>query len=277
MSSKNKLRSVESHFKFGENWRSFVDTLSKRSIEEAERGLTRLFPKGELRRHRFLDIGCGSGLHMLAAQRLGATEIVGIDLDSVSVQTAETLLSTHANSQAWLVKVKDVFDLDPRQDGVYDVVYSWGVLHHTGDMWVAIRKAAAMVAPGGHFALALYRHTPLCGFWRVEKKIYSTSPRFVQAIMRVLYKAIYLCGLIATGRSPAEYTRNYVSARGMDWSHDVHDWLGGYPYDSVRPLQLIAFLQDLGFSIERVFEHPAALMGILGSHCDEFVARRQSG
>jgi 2-polyprenyl-3-methyl-5-hydroxy-6-metoxy-1,4-benzoquinol methylase len=274
MSSKNKLRSVESHFKFGENWRSYVDTMSERSIEEAERGLTRLFPKGELQGHRFLDIGCGSGLHMLAAQRLGAAEIVGIDLDSVSVQTAETFLSTHANSRTWSVKIKDAFDLDPRQDGVYDVVYSWGVLHHTGDIWIAIRKAAAMVAPGGHLALALYRHTPLCGFWRAEKKIYSTSPRFVQAIMRVLYKAIYLCGLIATGRSPAKYIRNYVSARGMDWSHDVHDWLGGYPYDSIRPLQLIAFLQDLGFSIERVFEHPTALMGILGSHCDEFVARR---
>ena len=75
MSGKDELRSVETHFKFGENWRSFVDTLSERSIEEAERGLTRLFPKGELQGRRLLDIGCGSGLHMLAAQRLGAAEI----------------------------------------------------------------------------------------------------------------------------------------------------------------------------------------------------------
>ena len=276
MSGKDELRSVETHFKFGENWRSFVDTLSERSIEEAERGLTRLFPKGELQGRRLLDIGCGSGLHMLAAQRLGAAEIVGIDLDSVSVSTAQTLLSTHVSGRTWSVNVRSVFDLDPNKDGVYDVVYSWGVLHHTGDMWIAIRKAAEMVAPGGYLALALYRHTPLCGFWRVEKKIYATSPRLVQAAMRALYKTIYLCGLIATGRSPADYIRNYVSARGMDWSHDIHDWLGGYPYESVQPPQLIAFLHDLRFSIERVFEHPAALMGILGSHCDEFVARRQS-
>ena len=75
----NELRSVETHFKFGENWRSFVDTLSERSIEEAERGLTRLFPNGELQGRRFLDVGCGSGLHMLAAQRLGAAEVVGMD------------------------------------------------------------------------------------------------------------------------------------------------------------------------------------------------------
>ena len=275
MPSGNELSSVESHFKFGENWRSFVDTLSERSIEEAERGLARLFPKGELRGHRFLDIGCGSGLHMLAAQRLGAAEIVGFDLDRVSAQTAQALLSAHASSRNWSVNVRSVFDLDPRRDSAYDVVYSWGVLHHTGDMWSAIRKAAAMVAPGGYLALALYRHTPLCGLWRVEKKIYATSPRFVQTAMRVLYKTIYLCGLIATGRRPAAYIRNYVSARGMDWSHDVHDWLGGYPYKSVRPPQLIAFLRDLGFSMERVFEHPAVLMGIFGSHCDEFVARRQ--
>ena len=269
------LRSAESHFKFGENWRSFADTLSERSIAEAEHGLTRLFPQGELQGRRFLDVGCGSGLHMLAAQRLGAAQVVGIDLDAVSVETAQGLLSTHAKSGTFSVEVRSVFDLDPQRDGVYDIVYSWGVLHHTGDMWIAIRKAAAMVGPGGHLALALYRRTPLCGFWRAEKKIYATSPQFVQQIVRTLYKAIYLCGLMATGRNPAEYIRNYVSARGMDWSHDVHDWLGGYPYELVQPAQLIVYMQELGFSIERVFEHPAALMGVFGSHCDEFVARRR--
>lgn len=274
MFGKGELRSVESHFKFGENWRSFVDTLSERNIEEAERGLSRLFPRG-LQGHRFLDIGCGSGLHMLAAQRLGAAEIVGIDLDGVSVQTAQALLSAHASGRTWSVNVGSVFDLDPNQDGVFDVVYSWGVLHHTGDMWSAIHKAAAMVVPDGYLALALYRRTPLCRLWKAEKKIYATSPRFIQMIVRGLYKTFYRCGLIATGRNPTEYIRNYVSARGMDWSHDVHDWLGGYPYESVLPPELIAFLQTFGFSIERVFEHPAALMGILGSHCDEFVARRQ--
>jgi SAM-dependent methyltransferase len=275
MTGRDELRSAKSHFKFGENWRSFVDALSERSIEEAERGLTRLFPHGELQGLRFLDVGCGSGLHMLAAQRLGSAEVIGIDLDSVSVQTAEALLSARIKSKIFSVEVRSVFDLDPQHDGVYDIVYSWGVLHHTGDMWTAIRKTAAMVAPGGHLALALYRRTPLCGFWRAEKKIYAISPRFVQAAIRAVYKAIYLCGLIATGRNPAEYKLNYVSARGMDWSHDVHDWLGGYPYESVQSRQLIAFMRDLGFSIERVFEHPAALMGVFGSHCDEFVMRRE--
>jgi SAM-dependent methyltransferase len=274
MSDKDELRLVESHFKFGENWRSFAETISERSIEEAERGLARLFPGG-LRGCRFLDIGCGSGLHMLAAQRLGAAQVVGIDLDDVSVQTARALLAAHTKSGTFSVEVRSAFDLDPQREGVYDIVYSWGVLHHTGDMWRAIDKAAAMVGPGGYLALALYRRTPICGFWRVEKKIYATSPRFVQEVVRALYKAIYLCGLIATGRNPAQYVRNYVSARGMDWSHDVHDWLGGYPYESVQPAQLIVYMQALSFSVERVFEHPAALMGVFGSHCDEFVARRR--
>ena len=116
------------------------------------------------------------------------------------MSTAQALLSTHASGRTWSVNVRSVFDLDPNKYGVYDVVYSWGVLHHTGDMWIAIRKASAMVAPGGYLALALYRRTPLCGFWRTEKKIYATSPRFIQAVIRTLYKAIYLCGLIATGR-----------------------------------------------------------------------------
>jgi 2-polyprenyl-3-methyl-5-hydroxy-6-metoxy-1,4-benzoquinol methylase len=211
----NRLRSVEFHFKFGENWRSFVDTLSEHSIAEAVHGLTRLFPQGELQGRRFLDVGCGSGLHMLAAQRLGAAQVVGIDLDAVSVETAQGLLSMHVRSGTFSVAVRSAFDLDPQRDGVYDIVYSWGVLHHTGDMWIAIRKAAAMVAPAGYLALALYRRTPLCEFWRAEKKIYANSPHFVQTAMRAIYKAIYLCGLMATGRNPAAYIRSYVSARGM--------------------------------------------------------------
>lgn len=267
-------KKLESHFAFGENWQSFVKTVDLNSISEARRGLSRLFPDNEIRGRRFLDIGCGSGLSMLAALELGAGSVRGMDIDPNSVVAARAILSTQRPNGQWDTRVASVFDVSPERDGLFDIVYSWGVLHHTGDMWAAIHQAAALVAPGGHFAIALYRKTPLCGFWRREKQLYSAAPKSIQAAVRLIYQAAYCAGLIATGRSPMAYIREYKSARGMNWSHDAHDWLGGYPYESVTPDEVIRFLGGLGFSLVRKFEKPAVSGGLFGSHCDEFVAIR---
>jgi 2-polyprenyl-6-hydroxyphenyl methylase/3-demethylubiquinone-9 3-methyltransferase len=269
------LRQVEAHFAFGENWQSFASTVSAAHIAAAEEGLARLFPNGELTGASFFDIGCGSGLSMLAAKALGAAAVGGIDIDPQSVRASQTVLSKHLPGGGWATRVGSVFDLDPGQDGPHDIVHSWGVLHHTGDMWAGVGKAAALVAPGGHFALALYRRTPLCGLWALEKRLYAGAGPAVRAAIRISYKTCYMAGLLATGRNPAGYIANYKSARGMDWHHDVHDWLGGYPYQSTTPQEVRRFLQDRGFSLVREFEKPAALGGLLGTHCDEFVAVRR--
>ncbi len=182
-------------------------------------------------------------------------------------------MTRHAEGKSWRVQVASVFDFTPGKS--YDVVHSWGVLHHTGDMWPAVRRAAALVAPKGYLALALYRKTPLCGFWRAEKKFYSRSGSIIQAAIGATYRGVYRVALLATGRSPARYISEYKSARGMSWLHDVHDWLGGYPYESVTPQEVNAFLGGLGFDAVRTFEKAAAVKGLFGSHCDEFVAVRR--
>ena len=264
---------IRQHFRFGENWRSFLSTMNPDRIAEAERGLKRLFPDVDLTHCRFLDIGCGSGLSMLAAHRLGAT-VQGIDLDPDSIGTTRILLGKYTSAHDWSVAEKSVFDLNPERDGRYDIVYSWGALHHTGSMWIALERAAAMVAPHGRLAVALYRRTPLCTLWRLEKRFYARAPTSVQAAVRVFYKGCYLAALMATGRSPRRYLANYKSARGMDWSHDVHDWLGGYPYESTEPTAVVIFLKRLGLSVEHIFEHQAAANGLFGTHCDEYVAIR---
>jgi SAM-dependent methyltransferase len=262
-------------FAFGLNWQSFIATVTDESIAEARSGLNRLFPDGELQGRSLLDIGCGSGLSMLAAAQLGARPVYGVDIDANSVAATGALLSRHLTAGDWTARPADVFDLDPGAEGMFDIVYSWGVLHHTGNLTGAIRKAASLVAPGGYLAIALYRRTPFCAMWRAEKRVYSGAAPPVQAALRSFYKAAYSAALIATRRSPARYRREYRSARGMDWAHDVHDWLGGYPYESVMPQEVIALLEELGFAAIRVFEKPAAARGLFGSHCDEFVARRK--
>jgi 2-polyprenyl-6-hydroxyphenyl methylase/3-demethylubiquinone-9 3-methyltransferase len=260
-----------SRFAFGENWQSFLSTITDESVRTAEAGLRKLFPDHELSGASFLDIGCGSGLSMLAARSLGARDLTGFDFDADSVAAASRLLGSEAR-----IFQKSILDATPAELGTYDIVHSWGVLHHTGAMWEAFDRAAALVAPGGMLAIALYRRTPLCGAWTTEKRIYARASKPVQAAMRGAYKIAFLLGLCATGKNPVSYVRNYHSARGMDWHHDVHDWLGGFPYESATPAEIRSRLDRLGFDIVRSFESEVRAGGIFGSHCDEFVARRRA-
>ena len=271
---KRELTELDSHFAFGENWREFSSLITEERANDAVRSLARLFPEESLAGHSMLDIGCGSGLSMLSALRLGVRRVDGIDLDPASVETADRLLSGQYPSEVWSVKECSVFELESASPAAYDIVYSWGVLHHTGSMWRAIKISCSMVRPDGRLCIALYRRTPICGLWSVEKRLYSRAPTWAQKAMRVIYKGIFFGGLLATGRSPSRYLANYKTARGMDWHHDVHDWLGGYPYESVTPEQVGKFLKQNGFVIERSFEHSPVAFGLFGSHCDEFVARR---
>jgi SAM-dependent methyltransferase len=264
-------------FAFGANWQSFAAAIDPARIAEAEAGLRRLFPAGEIEGCRFLDIGCGSGLSALAALRLGAAHVSAIDLDPRSAATTRSVLQKYAKTASWDVQQKSVFDLMPASEAPHGIVYSWGVLHHTGRMWEALERCCALVPGGGRLAVALYRRTPMCGFWRAEKRFYAAAGPAAQKSVRALYKVAYGAGLLATGRNPARYVASYQSARGMDWHHDVHDWLGGYPYESTDPAAVRDFLARHGFALDRMFERPAAAKGLFGSHCDEYVAVRSAG
>lgn len=271
------LTQREAHFEFGANWLSYLEQVSERHIREAVRGLERLFPNGELKGQRFLDIGCGSGLSLLAALRLGAREVVGVDIDENSVEASRRCLRRFAPNAAWRVSRASVFDLNPEQHGRYDIVYSWGVLHHTGDLWLAMEKACALVSEAGLIAIALYRKTPMCGFWRRAKHFYSRAPRSVQAPVRWLYQAAYLVNKMKQKKNPFTFARNYPKKRGMSWSHDAHDWLGGYPYESSSAEEVHAQLSRLGVQLVRERVPEVFGRGLFGTGCNEFVAQRRAG
>jgi SAM-dependent methyltransferase len=149
------------------------------------------------------------------------------------------------------------------------------LLHHTGEMWRALDHASRCVRPGGLLAAAIYRRSPACPFWRWEKRVYNRAYAPVRTAIRSAYKAIYLAAIAASGRNPLGYVMDYHRSRGMSFHHDIHDWLGGYPYESAAPAEIIGFLAERGFLIERSFQRPAALKGLFGSHCDEYVVRRK--
>lgn len=270
-----KLKDQSTHFSFGKNWASYASQMGDVEIEEARKGLVKLLPEDDLRGRSFLDVGCGSGVHALAAARCGVARIMAVDIDPDSVATTRRVLTQSHVTVPWQADQVSVFDLDPKVHGTYDVVYSWGVLHHTGAMVEAIGKAAALVAPGGLFAFALYRRTRMDRFWIAEKRFYAHAPRAVQKVFRGAYIAAFATAMTLRGSSFRNYVANYRSSRGMDLYHDVHDWMGGYPYEAILAPEVDALLRPLGFESVRVFARPMTL-GLLGSGCDEYVYRRLS-
>jgi predicted RNA methylase len=267
------LLELESHFSFGENWAEYAQKIDEKRIEEAEKSIVRLVGKEAIEGRTFLDIGCGSGLFSLAAVRLGARQLLAVDLDPQSVETTRRTLSRHVPGANWDCRQISVFDLDQSTAGTFDVVYSFGVLHHTGAMYDAITKASKLVAPNGMLTLGLYGKTPFCGMWRVEKRIYSRSPKWVQKVIAKVYVEVVRLRLALKGESLKKKREEYWKQRGMEMANDTHDWLGGYPYESISPKEIMGFMHGLGFEPVRSFVYPC--IGLLGAGCDEYSFTRK--
>ena len=259
---------VRRSFAFGENWNSFLAELDDSRIAEAEKSLQWLVGRERFEGMSFIDIGSGSGLSSLAAH------VFSFDDDPRSVECAATLRDRFfPEDPDWSVERGSILDrvylsnLDR-----FDIVYSWGVLHHTGAMHEAIANASRLVAPGGIYVIALYRKTRLCWLWGLEKRwYYRASPR-AQSVVRGLYRGLMRVAFAVSGRNFNDYASNYRGNRGMDLAHDVHDWLGGYPYESIGPADVAKELTQLGF--EHVRSKVRYSLGLFGSGCDEYVYRR---
>jgi 2-polyprenyl-6-hydroxyphenyl methylase/3-demethylubiquinone-9 3-methyltransferase len=261
-------------FAFGANWLSFLEHLTEDRIVEAERSVRALTGLDRLDNKTFIDIGSGSGLFSLAARRLGA-KVRSFDYDPQSVAGTQSLKDRFfPNDASWSVERGSVLDPSFISGlGKFDIVFSWGVLHHTGAMYDAIQNAASRVAPDGIFIFALYRKTRLCGFWTAEKRWYSGASPAAQKVAQTFYIGLYRLAFLLKHRDFAAYVANYAGSRGMNFTHDVHDWLGGYPYESIAPDEVAKFMGGLGFEHVRSNVRPYST-GVLGSGCDEYVYRR---
>ena len=199
---------VTRRFPFGENWASFAESAALDRLDQAVESLQRLIGDDyDLAGRRFLDVGCGSGLHACAAARLGAT-VTAIDLDPESVRTTVKLAHRFGLAASITARCASVFELDSSEMGKYDVVYSWGVLHHTGKMWSALNSVAGLLAegPDSQLVVALYRRTRLCGFWRAEKRLYTWMPRWCQKATQYLFGGLWdVARLVLSGVSPGRF------------------------------------------------------------------------
>lgn len=260
-------------FKFGENWKQFLELLDEDRIIAAETSLKDSLQVNDLKGRRLIDVGSGSGLFSLAARRLGAS-VYSFDYDPASVACTRELKRRYFDGDRdWSVNEGSV--LEPsylKELGQFDVVYSWGVLHHTGAMWEALGNVAELVADNGFLFIAIYNDQGKASRrWLATKRLYNKVPVILQyGILGTICVQQWWRRWLkdAVQLRPFASWREQRRLRGMSAWRDLIDWAGGYPFEVAKPEQIFDFYRDRGFDLIKL----STQGGTLG--CNEFVFRK---
>lgn len=241
-------------FEFGKNWRAFLSTLTDQSISIAQTSIKEMLRIDNLDGQTVLDIGSGSGLFSLAARKLGAT-VHSFDYDPTSVACTQELRSRYfPNDPKWVVEEGSVLDDDfLKSVGSFNVVYSWGVLHHTGNMWAALENAASLVMKNGTLFIAIYNDQGRKSrFWKKVKALYCSGVSGKTIVSCIFIPFFFSLALLSCIRRRENVFTGYKKNRGMSITHDWFDWLGGFPFEVATVEAVFRFLRDRGFALSNI-------------------------
>ena len=278
--------SIDDKFAFGRNWSHFLSALNDERIQAAQESMQSLLGMDDLQNRRFLDAGSGSGLFSLSAYRLGAN-VTSFDVDHDSVGCTQELRKRFCVDESkWVVLHGSLTESEFLKNlGEFDVVYCWGVVHHTGQMWPSIENLCGRIAPGGSLVIAIYNDQQyISRAWSGIKQIYQRLPGWLRPVFvaaigsftftkRLAMTVLASLLRLVTLRNPLKPFTNWISetqARGMHSWYDLVDWVGGWPFEVARPEEIFRYMRDRGFTLQE-------LTTCSGHGCNEFVFVRGNG
>ena len=263
-------------FNFGKNWSNFINNyLTEEQKAIASQQTLAFLGMKDLSGKTVLDVGSGSGLFSRVFFEAGARAIVSFDCDKESIKCTEKLRATAKNNSAnWTILEGSILNNTfIRALGTFDIVYSWGVLHHTGNMWKALNNVASCVNKQGLIYIAIYNKVPGRGinssaFWKTEKRFFNKTPLLIQHFIIYLYVINFIFNMLIRFNNPIAVIKNRKFSRGMSWYTNIVDWLGGYPYEYASVDEIFYFFYKKNFELIN-------LKSVTTLDCNEFLFRRK--